>query len=305
MTTEQSAEWLRRLHPHRVRFELFSDKNPWMQSIRGLAEGVRANRKPVARDNPFLAFQEAMSNQIIDALDRYRDMRDQATEAFFLNFYGSPAVQAMAGLRSDLTTVRWHVGRDIAREAAQSKGIAELEARIEQGGLVEAGLRALLYVGRGRSQEVADERVFATLRQLRRHLPENRQLSLARFKEVVREQYLLLRHDEERALAAIPRLLPNDSAERERVFDAVRRAVEASGDLPEAVKQRLSRVEALSRDGAAGQAVPDDESGEPGIGGHGTRKHASPPAGIGESSERARAQVVAKQTRQPRRGAAE
>ena len=129
----------------------------------------------------------------------WRDVRDQANEAFFLNFYGSPAVQAMAGLRSDLTTVRWHVGRDIAREAAQSKGIAELEARIEQGGLVEAGLRALLYVGRGRSQEVADERVFATLRQLRRHLPENRQLSLARFKEVVREQYLLLRHDEERA----------------------------------------------------------------------------------------------------------
>ncbi len=294
LTTEQSAEWLRQLHPHRVRFELFSDKNPWMQSIRGLAEGVRANRKPVARDNPFLAFQEAVSNQIIDALDRYRDTRDQATEAFFLNFYGSPAVQAMAGLRSDLTTARWHVGRDVAREAAQAKGVAELEARIEQGGLVEAGLRALLYVGRGRSHEVADERVFATLRELRQHLPENHQLSLARFKEVLREQYLLLRHDEERALAAVPRLLPNDSAERERVFDAVRRAVEAPGDLPEEVKQRLSRVEALFRDGAAEQTAPDYES-----------KHASPPTRIGGSSERARSQVVAKQTRQPRRGAAE
>jgi hypothetical protein len=305
MTTEQSAEWSRRVHPHRVRFELFSDRNPWLRSLGGLAESVRANRKPVAADNPFLALQEAVSDQIVDALDRYRDMRDQATEAFFLNFYGSPAVQAMAGLRSDLTTARWRVGRDVAREAAQAKGVAELEARIEHGGLVEAGLRALLYVARGRSQEAADERVFATLRQLRQRQPESRRLSLARFKEIVREQYLLLRRDEERALAAIPRLLLDDSAERERVFDAVRRAAEAPGDLPEAVKQRLSRVEALFRDGAAGQAVPGDESGEPGIGGHGTRRQASLQTRIGGNSERARSQVSAKQTRQLRRGAAE
>jgi len=60
------------------------------------------------------------------------------------------------------------------------------------------------------------------------------------------------------------------------------------------VKQRLSRVEALFRDGAAEQTAPDYES-----------KHASPPTRIGGSSERARSQVVAKQTRQPRRGAAE
>ena len=305
MTTEQGAEWLRRLHPHRVRFELFSDKNPWMQSIGGLAEDVRANRKPVAADNPFLALQEAVSDQIIDALDRYRDMRDQTTEAFFLNFYGSSAVQAMAGLRSDLTTARWHVGRDVAREAAQAKGVAELEARIEQGGVVEAGLRALLYVGRGPSQQVVDERVFATLRQLRQRQPESRRLSFARFKEIVRDQYLLLRHDEEQALAAIPRLLPDDSAERDRVFDAVRRAVEAVGDPPEEVRQRLSRVETLFRDGAAGQAVPDDENDEPGIGGHGTRNAASLATKIGGSSERAKSQIVAKQTRQLRRGTAD
>ena len=71
MTTEQSAEWLRRLHPHRVRYELFSDKNPWMQLTRGLAESIRANRKPVAKDNPLLALQEAMSDRIVDALDQY------------------------------------------------------------------------------------------------------------------------------------------------------------------------------------------------------------------------------------------
>ena len=75
MTTEQSAEWLRRLHPHRVRFEWFSDRTLGCGYTR--VGGYRANRKPVATDNPFLALQEAMSEQIVDALDQYRDARDR------------------------------------------------------------------------------------------------------------------------------------------------------------------------------------------------------------------------------------
>jgi hypothetical protein len=94
---------------------------------------------------------------------------------------------------------------------------------------------------------VADERVCATLRQLRQRHPESGRLSRGRFKEIVREQYLLLRHDEARALAAIPRLLASDPTKRETVLDAVRQAAEAVGDLPEDAKQRLLRVKALFR----------------------------------------------------------
>jgi hypothetical protein len=262
LATEQSADWLRRHHPHRVRFEIFSDKNPWMRSIGKLAESVRADRRPVAPDNPLLSLQEAMSDRIVDTLDRYRDMRDRSTEAFFLNFYGAPAIQAMTGLRGDRSGVRWRIGRDVAREAVQAQSVAELEAKFEQGGPIEAGLRALLYVSQGRAHPGMDERIFATLRQLRQQQPESHRLSLAHFKEILREQFLLLQHDEERTLAAIPRLLPDDPAERSAAFQAVRQAAEASDDLPETAKQRLARVEALYDIGPtdpASDAGPDAE----------------------------------------------
>ena len=175
--------------------------------------------------------QEAVSGCIVDALDRYRDLRDQATETFFLSFYGSPAVQALAGVCSDQAAAHPHVGRDVAREACAASRIAALEAKFEHGSLVEAGLRALLYVNLGHPDRLADERVFATLRHLRQNLPDGCRLGLLRFKEILRDQYLLLRRDEERALAAIPGLLPADPAQRRLVLDAVRRAAEPRANL--------------------------------------------------------------------------
>ncbi|HLZ66688.1 MAG TPA: DUF3141 domain-containing protein [Aliidongia sp.] len=291
-TSAQSAEWLRRFHPHRVRFELFSDKNPWMRSIEGLADSIRSNRKPAAPDNPLLALQEKTSERIVDALDRYRDMRDRATEAFFLGFYGSPAVQAMTGLRSDQATAHSRIGRDVARETAGARAVADLDQRIEQGGPIEAGLRALIYVDQGRPHQAVDERVFAALRQLRQQHPECRRLGLARFKEIVREQYLLLRHDEERALAAIPGFLPDDPAERQSVLDAVRQAIEASGELPDAVRQRLARIEALFETRLAGDDIRQAR---------GRRRQVVADAAMATKSSN----VTATQAGQPRSSAAE
>jgi hypothetical protein len=246
LTTEQSAEWLRRAHPHRMRYEFFSDKNPLMQPIAGLADDIRANRRPVSEDNMFLRAQEALSDQIVKALDTYGDSRDRMSEAFFMNLYGSPLLQAFVGLGSDLATVRHRAGRDVAREAAVARGVAEHEARIEHGGLAEAGLRALLYIAHGRPHFGVDERGFALLRQFRAQQPASRRVGLARFKEIVREQYLLLRTDEDKAIAAIPKiLLATDMSERASVIDLIRSIAAAAGDMPEEVRRRLARIEQL------------------------------------------------------------
>src|SRR5262249_31137423 len=53
--TEQTAELGRALHPNRVRFAMFSDRNPWMQPVKAIAEVVRTARQPVSPDNPLLA----------------------------------------------------------------------------------------------------------------------------------------------------------------------------------------------------------------------------------------------------------
>src|SRR5208283_2739609 len=138
IATDQTAQWLRHMHPHRLRYELFSDRNPFIRPVAELAEQIRDCRKPLEKDNPFLAAQEAISNQVVEALDRYRDLRNQMVEAFFMNFYGAKPLQALVGLTSDMATARPRIGRDVAREAAKAKSLASLAAAIERGGLVEA-----------------------------------------------------------------------------------------------------------------------------------------------------------------------
>lgn len=267
--TEQSAEWLRHLHPHRLRYELLSDANPFLRPVAGLAESIKENRTPAGKDNPFLAWQAMISDQIVTLLDNYRDIRDEATEAFFLNFYTLPFVQAMVGLRSDGAIARQRIGRDVAREAAVAKGLAKLEGTIEQGGLPEASVRALIYVGLGRPNRGVDERTFAMLRHIRAEQPASQQVGLLRFKEIVWRQYFLVRLDEERAVAAIPKLLPADAAERARTVDLIHRVINAAGDVGDEVRRRLARVDALF--GAPSEA----ESGKPEAGGNGTRELAT------------------------------
>src|SRR5262249_37111006 len=103
MVTQTSAELMRRSHPNRVYFELFAAENPFMRPVAVWAEAVRENRRPVKPDNPFLAFEQVMSDMITGGLEIWGKARDAATETFFFNTYGSPVVQAMVGLRADET----------------------------------------------------------------------------------------------------------------------------------------------------------------------------------------------------------
>jgi hypothetical protein len=61
----------------------------------------------------------------------------------------------------------------------------------------------------------------------------------------MRDQYLMMILDEERAVSAISKMLPEDRAERSAMMTAIRRIVEAPGGLPEENKRRLARVETL------------------------------------------------------------
>ena len=59
-------------------------------------------------------------------------------------------------------------------------------------------LRALIYIRLAEGS--IDERGFAMLKLIRASRPAAERISLARFKEMLREQYLLVRLDEARAL---------------------------------------------------------------------------------------------------------
>ncbi len=204
---------------------------------------MRANRRPAAADNPLLGYERMASELIAGGLDAWGKARDALTEEIFLGVYGAPWLQAMVGLSSDDATRKRGVERDLAREAAELALAAHLAQRVEGGGLVGAAVRALLYVRLPDS--IADERGFAALREIASELPAAKRLGLARFKELVREQFLILRLDEERAIAALPKLLPEDPRACQNALSLIRRVLDARGAPSDEGVRRLQRVEAL------------------------------------------------------------
>ena len=243
MTTAQTAETRKRLHPNRVRFAMFSDENPMMQPVKAAAEMVRESRHPVSADNPLLVMEQAASAWISACLQSWGAWRDMMTEQMFLTTYGSPLLQALAGLGTDQPLARRGIERELLREAAEAKRRGDLAGRFEAGGLPEAMIRALIYVRL--VERSADERGYAMVKALRDAQPAEKRISQARLKEAFTEQFLLLQQDQERAVAALPALLPQDAAQLRSALAALRRVVAASGALSEEGSRRMARVEVL------------------------------------------------------------
>ena len=86
---------------------------------------------------------------------------------------------------------------------------------------------------------------FTILKHVRNSRPAARRLSLARFKEMLREQFLLVLLDQKRAVAALPKLLGADAAERGMALDVLHKVLAARGDLSEEGKRRLAEIERL------------------------------------------------------------
>jgi hypothetical protein len=231
------AQWIQQLHPLRLQYEAFSNANPIMGPVADMAEQVRENRKPIAADNPFVEMQETVSRNIVAGLDAWRDMTEALAERTFLAVYGSPALQAAVGIDPAGTRPLRKAGKHPLHDELLQKRIAELKSRIPLGGLREAVIRGLLYVGLARG--AVDERGFEALRRIRR---EHGNMSLSAFKALVREQFYILLIDAEAALAAIPSMLPADVETRRKAFDLIRQIMTARGDLSVEDKERMQRI---------------------------------------------------------------
>ena len=234
------ADWMREFHPLRLQYELFSDQNPAMAQVAGLAEQVRNNRKRVASDNPLVAMQEQFSNQIVAGLEAWREASEKISERTFLAVYGSPTLQAAVGVDPAGTQpLRKAPKNPLHRELLQ-KRIAELKSQISAGGLRAALIRGIVYAGVSRGG--VDERGFEMARRLRE---EHSDMSLAGFKALVREQFNILLVDEEAALAAIPSMLPPDAETREKAYALIRQLISIRGELSEESKRRMTELARL------------------------------------------------------------
>jgi len=235
LVSHPAADLARTMNPLRLSYTLFADSNPWMKSVKTLAAEVAAERKPAAPDNPFLALQQQVSDQIIANLDAYRVARDQFAEQMFFGFYGSPLVQGLLGL-NDGSPVRELPGISPETLAARQAQAAAYAAKLKTGGFDEALTRAVLFVIA--AERSLDERCAFALNAARKQFMH---LSQDAFKALVRDQFFVLLLQRERAVEALADLVTEADARAQllKQVDAIIRA----GDPPTAAeRERLARL---------------------------------------------------------------
>ena len=244
MSGPQLARAALELNPLRLGYSLFSDRNPMMRGVAPRANYVRAKRTPASTDNPFMAMQQQFSKTMVDALNLFRDQRDELVERSFHAVYGSPLVQAACGISQDGGPPRPRPGLLPSVLAAAEEEKRRLKGRIAEGNPVDAAARVLVYIYK--AQHRIEKGTFHALRKLLLAHPE---VSPVEFKAAVREQWAILAVDERAAIEALPQLLPADATTRRAFSDFVQATVAATGKLNPDGQRRLSAVLHLLADG--------------------------------------------------------
>jgi pimeloyl-ACP methyl ester carboxylesterase len=225
------------LNPLRLGYSLLSDRNALMRPVASLADHVRTTRTPVSAANPFIMMQQQFSQTVVDALNLFRDVRDDLVERTFHAVYGSPLVQAACGISEKDAEPRPRPGLTPSVLAAAEQEKRRLRGRIAEGNVLDAAARVLVYIGK--AQHRLDKSTFDALRKLLLAHPE---VSPAEFKAAVREQWAILAVDERAAIDALPQLLPADATARRALSEQLQAIVVATAELNTAGKRRLKEI---------------------------------------------------------------
>lgn len=237
--TPSAARWIRRMHPIRLGYKLFSDRNPLMVPVPVLAERIRADRHQVGSDNTWRQMEFTLSDQVEASLQAYQQVRDQSTERLFQELYGQRWLQTMVGLGVDGEPVRRRPGIEPEHQRFVASRKAELQGRVDQGGPHAAVMRSMIYVLGG--APATDERNFKRLRASREELEPN--LKIAEFKALVREQFFILKLDRHQALKVLPDMLAGaTNQEIDAHLAHIEHVLTASGTPGERAAKRLETI---------------------------------------------------------------
>lgn len=256
LSSEASAKALRALNPARMERILLSDLNPWIHWTHPMAAWVRANRRPADPNNPLLRLEHQIARQVEQALDGFRRARDSLYEQSFKAIYESPSLDAALGPRT--ATSRGPKTPSLEHVELERLKRLATETQIEKGSMLDGAVRILVYTCHPPEEEF-DERPYNVVRRMIDELPEEMRPTRERFNDTVKRQAAALALDEERSLAALPKLLPG-ARQRQMALNAARSAALAHGRLAGETEARLRRVEAILGIGSTSSASRNTNS---------------------------------------------
>jgi tellurite resistance protein len=220
---------IRQLHPLRVAVTAFSDANPLMMPLRHVAPLVEENRKPVSPDNPFVALEKSTARWITDSLNLYRDMRDQTQEFWFKALYGNPLVQSFFKPVSAVP---------------EEENICDpqwLEA-VDVGGFAEGIVRIMLKIAH--AEETLHRRVLRAYSDVIATDARLKVLKDPEFKQMIRQQSCILGADEDGAMKALAKLIPDKKDRRAalKIAERIALADQTLTEKEEAVLQDIRQA---------------------------------------------------------------
>lgn len=247
LVNEKTAEMGRTLHPLRVQHWFFSDINPFMKPFRKMASAVKADRKPASKENYFYKLEQAWSEIITASLNRYRDLRDAASEAAFFQEFGSMMTLGFSGDVKPLIQVEAKV------DPRELPYVKEALSAIDQGGYPEAVARIGALVG-----QYAGSIPLGRLEMTDTFIRSDKvlsKLSADQIRKLQSDAGVMLLFEPQRTLEALPRLLTVDE-DRERVLSTLKSGLSIEGIMPEQ-RDMINRIIDVINAGAAQGKIAD------------------------------------------------
>jgi pimeloyl-ACP methyl ester carboxylesterase len=198
-------------HPLRWQRWAISDLNPWLAWLAPAAAEIKARRQPLGPDAPARKAERGLSELTSASLDYYREVRDAMSEAAFFQIYGN----LFSLYLSDKSAAH---GQEQAKSAdpRELPVVKEALAAIEEGGYPEALARVGALLAR-KGEPLPLERLHLKrelMEEYRDLLPEAAPDERRRIRG---EQDIIVRYEQERAVATLPKLLSNP-ADRRRLL---------------------------------------------------------------------------------------
>jgi hypothetical protein len=235
LITASTAEALRQAHPSRMNRRMLGDANPMMAPVREAAIRVERERHPAAPANPFLALEKLWAASVVQTFDFWRDLRDASLEMKFFGIYGSPLMNRIGASHA------------YEREQIKSKDlehlpeVAAILLGVERGGFEEAVIRMLILLANARGT-IRRDRLERSAHVLAREEPFA-SLGAEKRAVLIRQQAIMVEFEPERAIAALPKLLPDRQA-REKAIERVEYIAGALNEMEPKTIEALRKMRA-------------------------------------------------------------
>ena len=205
MVSPAAAKVAMSLSPQRMQRWAVSDLNPFLWPIKGLAEMTRANRAPGDAAQPSARRERYAATMVSASWDLYRDLRDASVETAFFRIYTTVGL----GMTADESTGPIEEVVDARSAPPVKKALAHIDEGSRTAAIVRAAL-LVLKAGTGRRRLSAMKRTRDLVGKDIGLIDMPTEVA----RNSIREQSYIVDFEPERALSALPKLLPTSEDRR-------------------------------------------------------------------------------------------